>query len=362
MSARSWPSSPLAAAGRAFTLLVQPPTPIGFDGRGFDGLPDEILPLEQLRALLLAPQTNVEVRDAVWRELVIRARRDGPAWVVAAVGIALPGLRHIAGLLAAGWRGDTRDMDAELLVGFLSRLKTIDLEPPRVVGRLIDAGLRAARRSRDADSDTHLVHTGATGPTAPIQPWDHPDLVLARAVAAGVIDADEAHLIAATRLEDATLAQAAARVGITAGLASSWRLKAERRLRDAIRDGDLAFVSLRPRSRRRRRGDATQPRVAATQQPVADAPLRKTAASQRVAPADDTTRPCVAATQQRKTASPPRAAAASATQQRRTVGSMLGAAAAPEVVLAAQQTAFVGKTSDREAAGVGAPGIGAGPA
>ncbi|WP_410814828.1 hypothetical protein [Micromonospora sp. 067-2] len=264
MSTRSWPSSPLTAASHAFTLLVQPPTHIGFDGRGFDGLPDEILPLERLRALLLQPQTSLEVRDAVWRELVIRARRDGPAWVVAAVGIALPGLRHIAGLLTAGWRGDTRDLDAELLVGFIERLTTIDLEPPRVVGRLIDAGLRAARKARDADSDAQLIHTDATGPIAPIQPWDHPDLVLARAVAAGVIDADEANLIAATRLENATLAQAATHLGITASLASSWRLKAERRLLEAIRAGDLAFVQLR--RRRRPSGDMTHLGAATTHQ------------------------------------------------------------------------------------------------
>ncbi|MEV7987017.1 hypothetical protein [Micromonospora sp. NPDC085948] len=90
MSARSWPSSPLAAAGRAFALLVQPPTHVGFDARGFDGLPDEILSLDRLRALLLEPRTSVEFRDAVWRELIVRARRDGPAWVVVAVGVALP--------------------------------------------------------------------------------------------------------------------------------------------------------------------------------------------------------------------------------------------------------------------------------
>nr|WP_052165586.1 hypothetical protein [Micromonospora purpureochromogenes] len=337
MSARSWPSSPLAAADRAFTLLVQPPTHVGFDGRGFDGLPDEILPLERLRALLLSPQTGVEVRDAVWRELVVRARRDGPAWVVAAVGIAMPGLRHVGGLLAAGWRGDTRDLDAELLVGFVARLKTIDLEPPRICGRLIDAGLRAARKARDAESDAQLIHTDATSPIAPIQPWDHPDLVLARAVAAGVIDIDEARLIAATRLENATLAQAAACLGITARLASSWRLKAERRLLEAIREGDLAFVPLRPRQARRHRARATHQRVAATQQRVA-------------------------ATQQRMAAAQQRVAAAGATQQRRAVGSLLGDAVAADVVLAGQQQALVGKTSDREAAGVGAPGIGTRPA
>jgi hypothetical protein len=332
MSSRSWPSSPLAAAGRAFTLLVQPPTHVGFDGRGFDGLPDEILPLEQLRALLLAPRTRVEVRDAVWRELVVRARRDGAAWVVVAVGVALPGLRHVAGRLAAGWRGDTRDLDAELLVGFVERLTTIDLEPPRVAGRLIDAGLRAARKARDAESDARLIHTGAIDPIAPVAPWDHPDLVLARAVAAGVLDADEANLIAATRLENATLAEAGARLGITASLASSWRLKAERRLLDAVREGDLAFVPLR--SPRRGRSAATPQRVAATQ--------RRVAAVQQGAPrpGGEQVRP----------------------HSGGSVGSLLRREVGVDAVLAAQQRAFVGKTSDREAAGVGAPGTGTRPA
>ncbi|AXH93615.1 hypothetical protein ACFWDZ_24835 [Micromonospora aurantiaca] len=328
MSASNWPSSPLDAAQRAFTLLVQPPTHVGFDGRGFDGLPDEILPVDQLRDLLLWPATSAEVRDTVWRELVVRARRDGPAWVVAAVGVAMPGLRRVAGMLAAGWRGDTDDLDSELLTGFVARLKTIDLDEPRICGRLIDAGLRAARRARDADSDAQLIHAEATGPIAPIHPWDHPDLVLARAVAAGVIDAEEANLIAVTRLEGATIAQVADKLGIAPSTAGAWRLRAERRLAEAIAVGDLAFVPLRPR--RGRPVGATQQRVAATQQ-------RMASAQQRVGAAD-------------------------ATQQRRAVGSLLGRAAAAGVVLATQQQALVGKTSDREAAGVGAPGIEARPA
>lgn len=247
MSTSDWPSSPLDAAQRAFTLLVQPPSHVGFDGRGLAGLPDEILPLDQLKDLLLSHATRVEVRDAVWRELVIRARRDGPAWVVAAVGVAMPGLRRIAGMLAAGWRGDTDDLDSELIVGFVARLKTIDLAMPRICGRLIDAGLRGARKARDADSDAQLIHVDATGPIAPVQPWDHPDLVLARAVAAGVIDAEEANLIGATRLGQATLAQAAAGLGIAPSLASAWRLRAERRLSAAIRAGEISGVVLNAR-------------------------------------------------------------------------------------------------------------------
>ncbi|MEU1811076.1 hypothetical protein [Micromonospora aurantiaca (nom. illeg.)] len=302
MSASSWPSSPLDAAERAFELLVQPPSHIGFDGRGVDGLPDAIVPLDDLRDLLLSSTTPVEVRDAVWRELVVRARRDGPAWVVAAVGMAMPRLRRVAGMLTAGWRGDTDDLDSELLVGFVARLKTIDLDVPRVCGRLVDAGLRAARKARDADADAQLIHIDATGPIAPVQPWDHPDLVLARAVAAGVVDADEANLIAATRLDTATVAQAAKRLGVAPSTASAWRAKAERRLAEAIAQGELTFIPLRPRLARDRMSRS------------------------------------------------------------RAVGRLLGADRGADALLATQQRAFGGKTSDREAAGVGAPGIGAAPA
>src|SRR6266508_1849543 len=320
MSASDWPSSPLDAAQRAFTLLVQPPSHVGFDGRGFDDLPDEILPLDDLRDLLLSPKTGVEVRDAVWRELVVRARRDGPAWVVAAVGVAMPGLRRIAGLLAAGWRGDTDDLDSELIVGFVARLKTIDLDVPRICGRLIDAGLRAARKARDADSDAHLIHIEATGPIAPIQPWDHPDLVLARAVAAAVIDADEANLIAATRLDTATVAQVADKLGIAPSTASAWRGKAERRLAAAIADGELAFIPLRPRRR-----------------------LANTANGASVGRANTSNGTSVGRPN---------------TTDGGSVGRLLGANRTAAVLLGTQQRAFGGKTSDRDAAGVGAPGIG----
>jgi len=145
MGSRTWPSSPLDAAQRAFDLLVCPPTPLGFDARGIVGMPQQMLPLDELRDLLLKPDVSIVVRDSVWRELVVRARRDGPAWVVATVAMALPGLRRQAGLLATGWKGDTADLDAELIVGFLERLKTVDLQEQRVCGRLIDAGVRRAR-------------------------------------------------------------------------------------------------------------------------------------------------------------------------------------------------------------------------
>jgi hypothetical protein len=246
----SWPSTPLDAAEKAFTLLAEAPSHVPFDARGFDGLPGRILPLDELRRLLLSGSTSPSVRDAVWRELVVRARRDGPAWRVAAVGMAVPGLRRQAGLLAAGWHGDTHDLDSELLVGFMECLARVDLAEPRICGRLVEAGVRAARKLREAESDTMLIRSGEAGAALPIRPWDHPDLVLARAVAVAVLDRDEATLIASTRLDHQTLARVAAQMGIAPQLASDWRAKAERRLVQAIGAGELSFVPLRSRRNR----------------------------------------------------------------------------------------------------------------
>ena len=304
MSTRtSWPTTPLDAAEKAFHMLAEAPSHVPFDARGFDGLPDRILPLDELRTLLLAAGTSHQVRDKVWRELVIRARRDGPAWRVAAAGMAMPALRRQAGLLAAGWHGDTHDLDSELLLGFMERLATVDLAEPRVCGRLIDAGVRAARKVRDADSDTMLIRGNEPGSILPIRPWDHPDLVLARAVATAVIDRDEARLIAATRLDHETLARIAGQIGISPQTASDRRARAERRLQRAIAAGELAFVPLRSR----RQPPNSRPR-------------------------------------------------------RRRVGSLSGAPTTTEAAMATPQKPLVGKTSDRKAVGVRAPGIVAAPA
>jgi hypothetical protein len=250
VSTSCWPSTPLDAAEKAFTVLAEAPSHVPFDARGFDGLPERILPLDELRRLLLSASTTPSVRDAVWRELVVRARRDGPAWRVAAAGMAMPGLRRQAGLLAAGWHGDTHDLDSELLVGFMECLARVDLDEPRICGRLVEAGVRAARKIREAESDTMLIRSGDAGAVLPIRPWDHPDLVLARAVAVAVLDRDEAMLIGSTRLDHQTLAGVAAQIGISPQLASAWRGRAEKRLAQAIGAGELSFVPLRLRRNR----------------------------------------------------------------------------------------------------------------
>jgi len=245
-TSRPWPTTPLDAAQRAFDLLVCPPAPLAFDGRGFAGLPNRILPLDELKKLLIADATSRPVRDAVWRELVVRARRDGPAWVVAAVGIAMPGLRRMAGMLAKGWPGDSSDCDSELLTGFVDRLRSIDVRETRIAGKLIDAGARAVKAARAREEGADAIRVQATWSLPPQQPWDHPDWVLTRAVAQAVIDPDEYLLIAGTRLDQLALATVADKLGLSVSLAAAWRRKAERRLAEAIRAGELDWVPLVP--------------------------------------------------------------------------------------------------------------------
>jgi hypothetical protein len=241
-----WPSTPLDAAQRAFDLLVCPPAPLAFDGRAFAGLPKRILPLDELKKILISDDTTRPVRDTVWRELVIRARRDGPAWVIAAVGIAMPGLRRMAGLLGKGWHGDSSDRDSELLTGFVDRLRTIDLTESRIAGKLIDAGARAVKYARERQEDTDAIRVHVTWSLPPQQPWDHPDWVLTRAVAAAIIDPDECLLISATRLDEVALPVVADKLGVSVALAAAWRRKAEKRLAEAIRAGEVDWVPLIP--------------------------------------------------------------------------------------------------------------------
>ena len=61
----------------------------------------------------------------------------------------------------------------------------------------------------------------------PPKPFGHPDLVLARAVGAGVVCSDDAELIGATRLGEMTLEEAARAWGLDYKTAAQRRRRAE---------------------------------------------------------------------------------------------------------------------------------------
>ena len=119
--------------------------------------------------------------------------------------------------------GRHRDLDAELLAGFLERLATVNLDDCRILGKLIDAGERAAKKSRDWVDDGTVVRVDGAWSIPPQQPWDHPDWVLARAVSAAIIGPEEALLIGETRLGEIPLQVVADKLGVAVAVAATWR-------------------------------------------------------------------------------------------------------------------------------------------
>ncbi|GIH16336.1 hypothetical protein [Rugosimonospora africana] len=268
-----WPTTALAAAERAFELLTCQPDPLVLDCRGVPDLPQREIPVGELRDLLVCDQTGPQTRDAVWRRLVELARSGAPAWRIAAVGMAMPGLRRAAGLLARGWHGDSCDRDSEMVAGFLNRLADIDLAHDRIAGKLVDAAARSVKDAMQREASAPVVTVHATWSLPPRPPADHPEWVLVRAVAAGVLSPEDWYLISRTRLENETVQTAGARLGISAAVAGAWRRQAERRLVTAIAGGELDRVSIIEAAARAVRKRATRrrvaPRAAATSRAVA---------------------------------------------------------------------------------------------
>jgi hypothetical protein len=234
----------LTQADEHFALLVCQPAPLSFDARPTPGLPDRMLPLDELRDLLLAG-VPVETSDAVWRQLAHHARQWGPAWVVGAVGVAIPGLTRMAARLSHGVPELAEDIDSELLAGFLHALRTDPLDPPRIWLRLCWAAWRSGLTARRSDTTAELPADLPTGGSAPRRPYGHPDLVLGRAVAAGILTQRQADLIGATRLGDVLVEQIAAEQGLSASVIRMRRKRAERTLVKALARSDFTLAARR---------------------------------------------------------------------------------------------------------------------
>jgi hypothetical protein len=246
MTHHSAPLDALDTADAAFRLLAAGPRPLGLHAsRLAPGLPDRLVPVTELRVLLLHPATSGAARNAVWAELVRRARAGGgdPAWTVALCGIALPGLRRAAGALAAGYRGDPADLQAEVLTGFLAELRTLDLDRLEAVplaSRLCWAARRAGEHLAFADAAWAARRADLDDQgDPPDMPWGHPDLVLARAVRRGVLTAAQAELIGRNRLEGVPLSQIAAETGTSHSALCNRRKRAETAIAAAIAAGEL---------------------------------------------------------------------------------------------------------------------------
>ncbi|WP_375155123.1 hypothetical protein [Micromonospora sp. 4G55] len=221
VSEPDWPDSPLDAVDAAFAALTTDPEPLtlDLDTLGQDtGLPRGVMALPALRDWLLAHPRAYQARDAVWRDLIRRARLDGPSWVIAAVAMAMPALRRHAGELHAGWSGDAADLDAEILTGFLTALRDrVDLAKPAPYAGLCMAAWRAGHELRLRTGNTVPVEDveHVTGPRTPRVPYGHPDLLVRRAARLGLLEHTDLEAYIDLRLGGRAIEPIAARLGVS---------------------------------------------------------------------------------------------------------------------------------------------------
>ena len=239
---------PLDSADAAFRLLAAGPRPLAVNPAALAaGLPDRLVPVDELRVLLLHPATSGLARNRVWAELVRRARAGDPAWTVALVGVAMPGLRRAGAVLARAYKGDPDDLQAEILTGFLAALRALDLDDLEhipLAARLCWAARRAGQALAFGDARHAAVRRDLRECSdAPAMPRGHPDFVLAAAVSRGVLSPAQARMIGRNRPEGVPLSRIAAETGISHSALCNRRKRAEKALAEAIAAGRLSEMA-----------------------------------------------------------------------------------------------------------------------
>jgi hypothetical protein len=245
---------PLDAARAAFAWLGRGPRPVAVDGRRIPGLPRRPIPVDELADRLADPRLPARVRDGVWAHLVRRSRAEGATWTVVCAGLAAPALEQISHRLCATRSGPTApprrrsrrsllaagrvEVEAAVLAGFLAELATVELRRPGIAARLADAGFEAGRAALREIRTAPRPRAALFTSTPPPAPARHPDLVLARAVAARALTHQEAVLIGATRLEPLRLADLARTRRQSIAQTRAARIRAERKLSAYLRDPD----------------------------------------------------------------------------------------------------------------------------
>lgn len=234
----------LDSARQAFSLLTTGPHPLAVDGRDISGLPARCVRLDEVREVVLHRRCPQALRDRVWVVLVTRSRAEGGAWTVGCAGVALPALTAIAARLSARFAADPADLHSAVLAGFLGELAEVDLDRPRIMNRLRWAAFRAGYAAlREAlDAPVPICDRSARTRRDPVtrRVAGHPDVVLIRAIAEGVVTEDDAELIGQTRLDRRPLTRLAAERGSSYPALKQQRRRAEHRLLAHLADSDEA--------------------------------------------------------------------------------------------------------------------------
>jgi hypothetical protein len=198
-----------------FRALSQRPFLVTVDGRHVSpDLPARCIGLEELRVIMLKRRAGDQIKDAVWSHLVRMTRTEPDPWIVAAVGMMLPGLKNIAARMRACYPYGDCDVDSEILEAFLHELKRLDPDRPALHTQLYLAasrrGYRTCRReARRASRYVPLPDSLADGCGG------NPDIALARAVRDGVVTPKQAELVSRVHLDSAQRGDVARQLGMS---------------------------------------------------------------------------------------------------------------------------------------------------
>ncbi|MGW3347866.1 hypothetical protein ACWDA3_31615 [Nonomuraea rubra] len=174
--------SPLNVAERVFRFISNAPAGLSLDGRVLSAeLPQRQMPLTELRDLLASPGVSIPTRDVVWRELVNRARWEGPQWRIGAVGMALPILQRICGRLCLYETAVSPGViEAAVLSAFIAAVRDTNLELPDILPRICTSARCAGEQARQRAESGGVSTLRSHGPEG--SPWPNPIHVLAEAV------------------------------------------------------------------------------------------------------------------------------------------------------------------------------------
>jgi hypothetical protein len=240
-----------------FTALTHRPEPLALDcTRWADlGLPARVVDLYELREWIMSHRWAVAAHNAIWQEVIGYARTD-QRWMTGALGLALPGLRALAGDLTRGWRGDPADIEQEIICAFIRAIHT-DIEPVR--GSIYIALRKEAERAATAIKYTDSRYVPVANleqlcGAAPRVPWQHPDLIVGRAVDLGILEHSDAVVFVCTRLDRIPIEYLADALDVDVDVLRQRRTRAKQALAAALADGTLsAAISTTSRDHLRKR-------------------------------------------------------------------------------------------------------------
>ncbi len=229
--------SPLADIERSFRSATRAPALLALEAADIaSDLPEGLMPLDELRRLLLHGRLTFATKDRALSLVASRAHAGDDLWTVGLAGLLMPGLKRVARRLRRTPGVDAAEVGPEVVIALLEAIARADPAGERLAARLCwEVYRRAACALGVRRRATGDLEWPTDRPPGSAVPSTNPEAVIERAVRVGVITMDDAELIARTRLEGQRITDVAASLSLPASRLQKRRERAEARLTALLR-------------------------------------------------------------------------------------------------------------------------------